>query len=201
MHAMARHLRNPQLLAIYAVGLCAFFTLVASFTYVNFYLAAPPFRLSTAALGLVFSVYLVGAAITPFAGRVIDRLGHRFALTMAFTGAIAGISLTLWQSTYAVMTGLALCCTGAFIAQSSASSYIGVVAREARAAAVGLYVMFYYVGGSLGAAVPGFLWARGGWTACVALIAAVQALTIVLALLFWRPAYSQALSNLRTSTS
>jgi predicted MFS family arabinose efflux permease len=88
-----------------------------------------------------------------------------------------------------------------FIGQSAASSYIGRVAKEARAAAVGLYVMFYYVGGTLGAAVPGLLWARGGWTACVGLIASVQALTIALALLFWRPAYSQALSSLRTSTS
>ncbi len=201
VRSMATHLRNPQLLATYAVGLCAFFTLVGSFTYVNFYLAAPPFRLSTTELGLVFSVYLVGAAITPFAGRVIDRLGHRFALTVAFTGAIGGILLTLCQSTHMVMAGLALCCTGAFIAQSSASSYIGLVTREARAAAVGLYVMFYYVGGSLGAAVPGFLWSRGGWTACVALIAGVQVMTIALALLFWRPAYSQALSSLRTSTS
>jgi predicted MFS family arabinose efflux permease len=201
MRSMARHLRNPQLLATYAVGLCALFTLVGSFTYVNFYLAAPPFRLSTAALGLVFSVYLVGAVITPFAGRVIDRMGHRFALAMAYTGGIAGILLTLWPDTRVVMAGLALCCTGVFIGQSAASSYIGRVAKEARAAAVGLYVMFYYVGGTLGAAVPGLLWARGGWTACVGLIASVQALTIALALLFWRPAYSQALSSLRTSTS
>ena len=188
MRSMARHLRNPQLLATYAVGLCAFFTLVASFTYVNFYLAAPPFRLSTAALGLVFTVYLVGAVITPFAGRAIDRMGHRFALTVAFTGGIAGISLTLVASVPVVMAGLALCCTGVFIAQSSASSYIGIATHEARAAAVGLYVMFYYVGGSLGAALPGLLWSGGGWTACVALIASVQMVTIGLGLLFWRPA-------------
>src|ERR1035441_8213146 len=84
--AMARHLRNPRLLATYAVGFCVFFTLLTTFTYVNFYLAAPPFRLSTAALGWLFVVYLADAAITPFAGRAIDRLGHRFALTAAFLG-------------------------------------------------------------------------------------------------------------------
>ena len=198
--AMAGHLRNPQLLATYAVGLCTLFTLVGSFTYVKFYLAEPPFRLGTAALGLVFSVYLVGAAITPFAGRIIDRAGHRTALATGYAGAIAGIVLTLVPRTHMVMAGLALCCTGVFIAQSSASSYIGTVTREGRAAAVGLYVMFYYLGGSLGAAVPAMVWARGGWTACVALIAGVQMLTVALAVSFWRsPAYSHALSSLRTS--
>jgi predicted MFS family arabinose efflux permease len=185
--AMLRHLRNPKLAATYAVGFCVLFTLVATFTYVNFYLAAPPFSLSTAALGLLFVVYLVGAVVTPLVGRTIDRLGHRFALTIAFSGGAAGIALTLVPRLPVVLLGLALCCTGVFIGQSSASSYIGTVASEARAAAVGLYVMFYYIGGSAGAELPGHFWSRGGWPGCVALIASVQLLTIALAAAFWKP--------------
>ncbi|HWB86649.1 MAG TPA: MFS transporter [Bryobacteraceae bacterium] len=181
------HLRNSHLLATYIVGFCLLFSLLGTFTYVNFYLAAPPFRLSTSALGLLYVVYLVGAAITPGAGRWIDRLGHRFTLATALTGAIAGILLTLVRSLPVVMVGLALVCTGGFVAQSAASSYIGVVAREARAAAVGLYVLFYYVGGSFGAGIPGHFWNFGGWPLCVTLIAAVQVLTISVTMLFWKP--------------
>ena len=47
-----RHLRNPRLLAICAVGFCVLFSLVGTFTYVNLYLAAAPFNLSTAGLAL-----------------------------------------------------------------------------------------------------------------------------------------------------
>ena len=65
---MLRHLRNPRLVATYAVGFCVMFSLLGTFTYVNFYLAAPPFGLSTAALGLLFVVYLVGAVVTPTRG-------------------------------------------------------------------------------------------------------------------------------------
>ena len=86
-----------------------------------------------------------------------------------------------------MVAGLALCCTGVFIAHASASSYVGTIVHEAHAAAVGLYVTFYYAGGSLGSALPGRFWNRGGWPACVALIAAVQLSTIALAALFWRP--------------
>src|ERR1700683_3846642 len=68
---MLRHLRNPQLLATYAVAFCVMFTLLATFTYINFYLAAPPFGLGTQALALLFVVYLGGAVITPMAGRAI----------------------------------------------------------------------------------------------------------------------------------
>ena len=190
--AMLRHLRNPRLVATYAVGFCVLFTLVATFTYVNFHLAAPPFSLKTAALGLLFVVYLVGAVVTPLAGRTIDRLGHRFALTLAFSGGAAGIALTLVPRLPVVLLGLALCCTGVFIGQSSASSFIGTVASEARAAAVGLYVMFYYIGGSAGAELPGHIWSRGGWTGCVLLIATVQMLAIVLGALFWKPQRNDA---------
>jgi predicted MFS family arabinose efflux permease len=183
-----RHLRNPRLLATYAVGFCVMFTLLATFTYINFYLAAPPFRLSAQALAMLFAVYLVGAVITPIAGRAIDRLGHRFALVIAFSSGILGVCLTLVQSLPLVMTGLALCCTGVFIANSAGSSYVGVVAQEARAAAVGLYVTFYYAGGSFGSAITGRFWNHGGWPSCVALVVSVQALTIVMGVLFWKPA-------------
>ena len=186
--AMLRHLKNPRLLATYAVGFCVLFSMLATFTYVNFYLAAPPFRLSTAALGFLFVVYLVGAVTTPIASRWIDRVGHRITIAVAFGGGVIGILLTLWPSIPVILLGLALCCSGVFVAQSASTSYIGVVAQEARAAAVGLYVLFYYAGGSFGAAIPGQFWSRGGWPACVILIVAVQVLTILLAVLFWGPA-------------
>jgi len=180
------HLRNPLLAATYVVGFCVLFSLTSTFTYVNFYLAAPPFLLPPAALGSLFFVYLVGAAITPAAGRWIDRYGNRRALAGAVSAGAGGILLTLIPHLAAVVTGLALCCTGVFIAQSAANSFLGVAAKRNRALAVGLYGAFYYTGGSVGAWIPGYLWSEGGWPACVALIAGVQALTVVLAMVLWR---------------
>jgi predicted MFS family arabinose efflux permease len=185
---MAAHMRNRRLLATCAVGFCVLFTLLATFTYVNFYLAAPPFRLGTQALGLLFTVYLLGMVVTPVSGRSIDRVGHRAAIAVAFTGCIAGIALTLIQSLPAVIVGLAILSTGVFIAQAVTSSYIGIATSHARASAVGLYSVFYYAGGTLGSAMPGWFWIHGGWPACVVLIAVVQALTIGIAWVGWRSA-------------
>jgi predicted MFS family arabinose efflux permease len=188
VRAMGRHLKNRRLIATYAVGFCVLFSMLATFTYVNFYLAAPPYRLSPAQLGLLFVVYLAGAVVTPFAGRWIDRVGHRATLIVGYAGAIGGILLTLIPSIPVIMCGLALCCSAVFVAQAASNSYIGTVASEARAAAVGLYVLFYYIGGSAGSAIPGYFWSAGGWPACVALIVGVQVITITLASLFWKPA-------------
>jgi predicted MFS family arabinose efflux permease len=183
---MIGHLGNKPLLATYAAGFCILFSLLGIFTYVNFLLAAQPYCLRPAALGRVFMAYLVGAALTPFSGRLIDRHGQRSAFTAAIAIAICGVLLTLIPSVAAVIAGLAIFCTGIFIAQSSASSFIGKAARGAKASAVGLYVAAYYLGGSFGAAVPGFFWSRYGWSGCVALVAVTQLLTAAIAMSFWR---------------
>jgi MFS family permease len=48
------HLRNPRLLAIYAVGFGVLFNFTSVFTYVNFHLAAPPYLFSSTLLGAIF---------------------------------------------------------------------------------------------------------------------------------------------------
>ena len=184
--AARRHLRNPQLLATYTVGFCVLFSLVSTFTYVTFYLAEAPFLLQPAALGLVFVTYLVGAAVTPVSGRAIDRFGNRITLAAAIGAGVVGIACTLVANLWMVALGLAICCSGVFLAQASASGFIGIAAKDNRALASGIYASFYHTGGSVGAAVPGYVWALGGWPACVAFIACVQLVTVTLALTLWK---------------
>src|SRR5581483_5160129 len=109
LRAMWRHLKNPRLIATYAVGFCVLFSMLATFTYVNFYLAAPPFGLNPAELGFLFVVYLAGAVASPVAGRWIDRVGHRVTLLAAYAGAVGGMLLTLIPSLPPILMGLALC--------------------------------------------------------------------------------------------
>jgi YNFM family putative membrane transporter len=180
------HLRNRQLLATFAIGFCVLFSLVAVFTYVTFYLAEPPFNLAPAALGSIFFVYLIGVVANPAAGRAIDRFGHRVVLATGIGAGIGGVALTLAHNLWMVGLGLTICSTGVFAATTAANTFIGIAAREHRALAVGLYATFYYVGGSLGAAIPGYFWDWGGWPACVAFVACVQAMTVMLALVFWK---------------
>jgi predicted MFS family arabinose efflux permease len=177
--------RNPQLVSAYVVGFGVLFSLVAMFTYVTFLLAAPPYGLSTIALGSVFFVYLVGAAITPFVGRVIDRRGHRHGMVVAVAFGITGALLTLGGNLPLILAGLATCSTGIFIAQAAASSYVGAAAERNRGLAVGLYATFYYLGGSAGGSLPALFWERWGWPACVLLVVAVQLAVAVVSMVFW----------------
>lgn len=184
---ITRHLRNPQLLATFAVGFNVLFTLVATFTYVTFYLAAPPFGLSPAELSALFVVYLVGLLVTPFGGIWISHVGSRAALIVSVVAGIAGVLLTLIPNLVVILLGLAMCCSGVFVCQSASTSYIQREAHSGgRASAAGLYVMFYYIGGSVAGVLPGMLWHYGQWKACVALIVFVQLVTVGIAGGIWK---------------
>jgi MFS transporter, YNFM family, putative membrane transport protein len=180
--------RNRRLMATCGVGFSVLFTQVTMFTYVTFHLAAPPYSLSTVALGWLFVVYLVGAVVTPFAGRWIDLYGHRTGIALAMAIGGAGALLTLVPSLPAIVAGLALCATGVFAAQATTSSYIGAVTSTDRGLAVGMYSTFYYSGGSVGGALPSIFWTTGGWTACVLLVVVVQIIGATIAFTQWSAA-------------
>ena len=112
------HLQHRQLLATYAVGFCMLCTQLAMFTYVPFLLAAPPFSLSTSALGLLFLTYVVGAIMTPFAGRGIDAYGHRAVLVGALALCASGALLTLVPSLSVVAAGPVDLCDGRLLRAS-----------------------------------------------------------------------------------
>jgi YNFM family putative membrane transporter len=194
------HLRNRRLFATYVCGFCVLFTMLALFTYVTFHLAGPPFFLSSGWLGSIFCVYLVGAAVTPWAGRGIDRFGHRYAVLAASAVGALGALVSLLPNLWWILVGLTLCSCGVFVAQSAAVSYIGTVAYHNRALAVGIYVSFYYVGGSFGSSAPAWLWDRFGWPGCVGLIVCVQAILAMIATFGWpaRPARASGTAYLRT---
>jgi MFS transporter, YNFM family, putative membrane transport protein len=183
---MLAHLRNPQLLATYAVGFGVLFSFMAVFTYVGFHLAAAPYHFSPSLLGAIFITYLVGTVITPMAGRAIGRFGRR-GFTIAAIGVwILGALLTLAPPVAAIIVGLTLCAACGMLAQAISTGYVAATAKEARSSAVGLYVTSFYIGGAAGALLPGLTWTRGGWPAAVAMVVAVLAVMALIVAVAWR---------------
>ncbi|MGA8108536.1 MAG: MFS transporter [Acidobacteriaceae bacterium] len=182
------HFRNTRLLATFVVAFGMLFTLVSTFTYVTFYLSDPPFRLSTLGLSNIFAIYLVGLAVTPFGGYLITRIGMRRGILLAILLCVLGAAITLSHSLWIViLPGLGLVCSGVFIAQSTAASYLRMAAPPGgRVSAAGLYLSCYYIGGTVGGVVPGWLWRIGRWPACVELTEVMLLVLFVVALIGWR---------------
>ena len=185
---LLRNLRNPRLLATFGIGFCMLFTLVSVFSYITFYLAAPPFRLSTAALSWLFTVYLFGLATTLIAGTVLVRIGFRLGMIFAAVLCLCGVALTLLPSLAAVGFGLAVASSGVFISQICANSFLrDASSSSSRVSATGMYICSYYSGGTVGGILPGLLWRYYGWPGCAALTCALLVAAGLLAFFGWRP--------------
>jgi predicted MFS family arabinose efflux permease len=170
---MLRHLENPQLLATYAIGFGVLFNFIAVFTFVSFHLAAPPYGFSSTMLGAIFVTYLAGTVIAPMTGWAVARLGRRRFTLAVIAAWVCGAALTLAPPVSAIMAGLVLCAACGMLCQTVSTGYVTAIPKEGRSSAVGLYVTSFYVGGSMGALLPGLAWDAGGWPACIAMVAAV----------------------------
>lgn len=186
IQVLLKHLRNPRLLAICAVGFCVLFTMVGIFTYLNFYLSAPPFNLTSAGLGNVFLVYLVGALVTPFAGSVIVRHGFLPSMLGGLLCSASGLALTLVPNLPVILLGLTMCSCGVFVCQSATIGRIADRVTEGRSLATGLYYMSYYAGGACGAWITGLAFERYAWSGAVLSVALFQLLAGCVAVRYLR---------------
>jgi predicted MFS family arabinose efflux permease len=185
LRQMLRHLRNGRLLATYAIGFGVLFNFIATFTYVSFHLAAPPYGFSPAWLGAIFVTYLVGTLISPLVGRAVSRFGRRAFMLMTIAVWAAGALLMLAPQLAAIVAGLTLCAGCGMLCQAVSTGTVTTIAKEGRSSAVGLYVTSFYVGGSAGAALPGWAWTAGGWASTVAMVVAMLTFMAVVVATAW----------------
>jgi predicted MFS family arabinose efflux permease len=168
LRRLAGHFATPCLRACFGIGFCVLFAFIGVFTYVNFVLARAPLMLAPMALGLVYFVFAPSMVTTPLAGRIASRFGPRPAFWGSLAVAAAGLPLVLAANLPAIVAGLTLLGVGTFFAQAVATGFVGRAARSDRAAASGLYLASYYLGGLAGAAVLGQVFDHLGWPAVVA---------------------------------
>jgi MFS transporter, YNFM family, putative membrane transport protein len=179
--AWAMHLGTPHLRAAFGIGFLILFVFIGVFTYVNFELSRPPLGLSPMHLGLVYLVFLPAMLTTPLAGWVAGCIGPRRAVGGAMLACAAALVPLLSGQLGVVLAGLALVGIATFFAQAAATGFVSRSAAADRAAASGLYLAAYYLGGLAGAAVLGQVYDRVGWTATVAVIGCAALVAAILA--------------------
>ncbi|MEU0951921.1 MFS transporter [Streptomyces niveus] len=179
---VGRHLADPLLRRLYAIGALFMTVFGAVYTAIGFRLVEAPFNLPQGVIGSIFLVYLVGTLSSAAAGKLVARLGRRGALYLAVGTTTAGLLLSLTDSLVAVLLGLVLITAGFFAGHAVASSAVSRTAKTGRAQASALYQSAYYVGSSVGGTLGAVAFHTGGWGATVALglLAVLGVVTVTL---------------------
>jgi YNFM family putative membrane transporter len=174
---MRLHFHNRRLVGTFIIGFTLFFGFIGTFTYLPYYLTGPHFKLPNEALGLVYILWITGV-FSPVAGMLAARVGPRRAIASSMGLAALGLIITLIPALPIVIAGLGLLTLGMFSTIPAVNLYLGLQAKAARGTAASMYLSFYYVGGSLGAVVPGFAFLWMGWTGAALLCLAMIALAL-----------------------
>lgn len=182
------HLRNPVLLLAYLIGGLNFFIFLNQYTYITFVLAAEPFNVSATWIGLLFLTYLTGTVGSLLSGRLSRRISAPVCMALGILVMIVGTLCTLTQSLPFIITGFFINSFGFFLTHSVASSWVSQNASHARASASALYLVFYYVGASVGGVYLNPFWVAAGWSGVVVGSLGVFAVTFgcAMILLYWQ---------------
>jgi predicted MFS family arabinose efflux permease len=186
LRQMVGHLRNPRLLATFAVGFGVLFNFIATFTYLSFHLAAPPFDRSPAFLGSVFVVYLFGSVGALYLGRAIAWFGRRNFVLLVIAVWAGGMLLSLIPSIPAIVGCLIVASTCGILTQASSTSFVAITAKTGTSAAVGLYVTAFYIGGTFGGWLPALAYEAGGWPYSLVLVIGMLSIMALIVTTWWK---------------
>lgn len=171
-------LRDPGLLALYALAFLLMGGFVTTYNYISYHLIAAPYNLSPALLSWVFLLYLTGTFSSTWLGKLSDKYGRGPMLFVSIGTQLAGALITLAAPLALKITGMAVFTFGFFGAHSIASGWVGGRAATNKGAASSLYLFFYYLGSSVAGTAGGTLWLRYGWPGVTGLVTAFLVLAL-----------------------
>ncbi|MEA3544660.1 MAG: MFS transporter [Thermodesulfobacteriota bacterium] len=158
-------LHKPAFFPIYLSVFCLFFVFAAVMNFLPFRLTELSDQANELRIGLMYSGYMMGIVTSLGAPRVVSwvngelktiRIGL-FCLGLTLIG-LAGNQVSL------LFGMMFLFCGAMFLVHATASGLINQLAgTEHRGLTNGLYIAFYYAGGSIGSFAPGIIYRYFGW--------------------------------------
>ncbi len=159
-------LRKPNFLPLYCGVFCLFLVFSAVMNFLPFRLTELSDQADSLRIGLMYSGYMMGIVTSLGARWFIARAGDeittiRYGLLLLLTITVAGLALPYVSLLF---TAMFLFCGSMFLIHSTASGLVNRLGgSQYRGLTNGLYVAFYYAGGSIGSFAPGIIYQQAGW--------------------------------------
>ncbi|MBU2897654.1 MFS transporter [Vibrio hepatarius] len=161
--AVIKHFKNKTIMLAMLIGGINFALFVNLYSVMGFRLVEVPHSLPIGLASLIFFCYLPGTISSKLTS-IWNRHYH------PILGMVVGTSISLVGMLVAyvdhmpwMVLGLCLISFGAFFTHTLAYAWVSQKSTTAKATATALYLVHYYVGGSLGGFLLIYCWQHGGW--------------------------------------
>jgi len=154
---------QPRLWRPALVGAFSFATFTAFWTSLSF-LMMEQFHRGSTETGLFGVVGLVGALAAPYAGKLADKKGAAFTVSIALVVILAAFGLMwAWVTIPILIVGVLLMDVGVQTVQVAEQGRVLSLDPAARSRLNTLYMVSRFVGGAGGSLVGAFAWSHGRW--------------------------------------
>ncbi len=171
----------PKLRQVSLVAGLFFAVFTAFWTTLVFLLETPPYHYGAQTAGLFGLIGATGAAVAGIAGRLADRRGPRYVISIALGVVLAAYAVfwILGFRLWGLIAGVILLDAGVQGAQVANQSRVLALRPEARNRINTVYMICYFSGGSVGSALGTWSWSHWGWSGVCATGVVMIALAIV----------------------
>ena len=166
--SVVMHLRNRTLWLAMLIGGANFALFVNLYSVMGFRLVSDPHSVPVGLASLIFLCYLAGTVSSKLSNKWTQRFKPLNGILMGVCISLIGMLISAVDKVPFMLAGLLLISGGAFFAHTLAYSWISQKASSAKATATALYLVHYYIGGSLGGFLLLYFWQLFGWNGVIA---------------------------------
>lgn len=172
----------PVVIKTSFIGAMVFFAFSAFWTALTFFLESPAYKMGADVAGLFGLVGVVGAALSPVAGKISDKKGPRFTAGICIVILLvsyivfAAFGFALWG----LILGVILLDLGVNSCNVSNQTQIHQLSETARNRLTSIYMVSFFVGGALGSELAAISYEHFGWlgVCCIGFISQVMAMAV-----------------------
>jgi YNFM family putative membrane transporter len=158
-------LRKGPYLWLYIGIFSIFFVFSAMMNFLPFALKQINPSAGEAGIGFLYFGYAMGIFVSLNSRGIIRIFGNETDAVRAGIGIFFIGTTIFFIEDYRVMfAAMFVFCTGLFMAHSLLSGLVNKMSSSKKAIANGVYISFYYMGGTFGSFIPGYFFENYGWS-------------------------------------
>lgn len=164
-------LQDKRYALLYMGAFLILFCFQGALNFMPFAIKALNPNITPAQIGFLYLGYIIGIITALLVGRIKRALGGDLR-AIVFGFLVFGIAplIMLAQNFWWLFFAVFVICIGMFIVHSVLSAFVNSISSEKKGITNGLYLAFYYTGGTFGTTLPSYLYNHFGWTVlCVTL--------------------------------
>ncbi|MCI5632565.1 MFS transporter [Helicobacter sp.] len=164
-------LQDKRYAFLYMGAFLVLFCFQGALNFMPFEIKALNPNITPAQIGFLYLGYIIGIITALLVGRIKRALGGDLR-AIVFGFLVFGIAplIMLAQNFWWLFFAVFVICIGMFIVHSVLSAFVNSISSEKKGITNGLYLAFYYTGGTFGTTLPSYLYNHFGWgVLCVAL--------------------------------